>query len=166
MKVGDIVKIRKAQWFVENSCGERYVYKNGVLFDADMSGYCGETACIIAVSYNYYGNLSYQIDLDKQRNNWSDWMFELLAPEINKQTDKLLEILSDNKKHFIEKQAPCVPIRDGLYAYKNVNIDYVYIEENELYAATSSGQQLIEDSEIMSFILYLLMNYEIKNIAI
>ena len=69
-KVGDKVRVKSLEWYDIN-CADRGFTIDGVLFDPDMSVFCGNVANVERVSSNFY-----KLDIDGGSWCWYDWMLE------------------------------------------------------------------------------------------
>ena len=72
-KIGDKVKIKSLEWYNKMKGPAGFIYLNdfGILFMEEMNVFCGKTATVVSNSGEQY-----QIDIDKNRWCWKDWMFE------------------------------------------------------------------------------------------
>ena len=72
-KVGDKVRVKSLEWYNQSKDSDGDIYLNdfGIYFVNDMSVFCGRKAVITS----NFGE-EYQIDIDKNKWSWKDWMFE------------------------------------------------------------------------------------------
>ena len=72
-KIGDKVKIKSLEWYNKMKDPAGFIYLNdfGILFMEEMNVFCGKKATVVSNSGEQY-----QIDIDKNRWCWKDWMFE------------------------------------------------------------------------------------------
>lgn len=91
-KVGDIVWINSKEWYNKNKDDDGLVRWGMLLFDKDMSQYCGKEAEIIAYSpmqYPFSSGYSYVLDIDSGKFDWFDFMLEdCIQPESHKNDRK------------------------------------------------------------------------------
>ena len=69
-KVGDKVKIKSLEWYLQNS-EDNAVINNGTGFTDAMVRYCGRTTTITGIYHD-----SYYLYIDDGDWYWYDWMFE------------------------------------------------------------------------------------------
>lgn len=85
--VGDRVRIKSIDWYNRNKDKNGYV-DVGVLFDEEMSRWCGKTMTIIKVNQLYY---TMEED-DISHFFWTDEMFEGLVEETTETTIKIKDL--------------------------------------------------------------------------
>ena len=86
-KVGDKVRVKSIGWY--NSKKKDYGFTiNDILFDNEMSEYCGRLAAIEKLGESYY-----KIDIDNGEWFWYDWMLED-GFEVQKDKDLIPNVLN------------------------------------------------------------------------
>lgn len=109
-KVGDKVKIKSKNWYLDNKDEDGYVFFGKATFVDDMAEYCGREAKIVCFNY---GGAEYLIDIDNGEWSWTDEMFE------------------DSTSHIEEK--PTISeqmVKDIAEVIKKHNLG-VYVSEND-----------------------------------
>ena len=110
-KVGDKVRIKSKDWYLNNKDEDGYVFLGKDTFVDDMAEYCGMEAKIAAFNDR---EDKYTIDIDNGKWVWADEMFEDSTlhieekPTISEQTIK--DIAEVIKKHNL---GVCVSENEG-----------------------------------------------------
>lgn len=77
--VGDKVRIKSREWY-EAKKDDRGEIELGIeLMTEEMAEYAGREATIVRIDIRG----DYELDIDKGKNSWSDWMFDDLLHHID-----------------------------------------------------------------------------------
>lgn len=150
-KVGDKVKIKSLEWYNQSKDedGSIYLHDFGLSFVSQMSVFCGKTAII----KSDFGDSGYQIDIDKCKWTWMDWMLE------DDFAENIVESKIFNESELVGIKANDEIIYDGK-AYKDAIVGLDVAGGND---STSINIKEVNEITFEDILTQMLSTYKAKN---